>query len=309
VRIDYREKEQRKKEKTMEFIWKPYEGIEKSIFTHITFGHYNPPDSMNGMIYGSKSSPSSYDDTSIYNEFVKIADAYRTNDILFLYGDDFAFQEVDRCFNNIEAMMKAFKDDPYYDDKINFFYSTPSKYFNAIRSSGVEFPHHTEIDFFPYSDMKLDYWTGFFTSRPYLKGISRDARIYINTASELLINHLMSNRIGVDVKAYIDSLYSIKKEQSIAQHHDGVTGTGREEVSKDYIDRLRNGIVEVSKSIRELVEDEISVLKGREFVTVCYEAVAFKDCINKVYTTADIKKGLFFVLINQKLDRYTPIKI
>jgi hypothetical protein len=153
VRIDYREKEQRKESKTMEFIWKPYVNVEKSIFTHVTYGHYNPPDSLPNMIYGRGSAY--YDVNKIYNDFYQMSQAYRTNNILFLYGDDFAFQEANKSFQNIEAMMKAFQDDYYLKDKIQFFYSTPNRYFNALKTSEVEFPTYSEIDFFPYSDMKL----------------------------------------------------------------------------------------------------------------------------------------------------------
>jgi alpha-mannosidase len=47
VRIDFREKEKRIKEKSMEFIWRPYfeiDGGQSKILTHITHGHYSPDD-------------------------------------------------------------------------------------------------------------------------------------------------------------------------------------------------------------------------------------------------------------------------
>ena len=48
-RIDYKEKEIRKLNKTMEFIWKPFSQIDNSaneIFTHVQFDSYCLPNSL-----------------------------------------------------------------------------------------------------------------------------------------------------------------------------------------------------------------------------------------------------------------------
>jgi hypothetical protein len=50
-------------------------------------------------------------------------------------------------------------------------YSTPSKYFGEIFESVDSWPEYKNYDFFPYSEFPYSFWTGFFTSRPYLKGM------------------------------------------------------------------------------------------------------------------------------------------
>jgi alpha-mannosidase len=58
------------------------------------------------------------------------------------------------------------------DGRVNALYSTPSRYLAAKRvTPGLQLPLKTD-DFFPYSsnDHGTDYWTGYFTSRPALKG-------------------------------------------------------------------------------------------------------------------------------------------
>jgi hypothetical protein len=310
VRIDHRDKDQRKRQKTMEFFWQPYGELNNKIFTHITHGHYSPPNFLSNMIYQSKSNPSSYNVHSIYQGFKAISEAYLTNEILFLFGDDFSFQEPNRTFNNVEAMMTAFKDNDSYNDSINFFYSTPSQYFKALEEKKAQFPIFKDLDFFPYADPRLDYWTGYFTSRPYLKGLVRDSRTYIDTASELLLNYIVSLKENINVKSYVDGLNSLRREQNLLQHHDGVSGTSREEVAQDYKNRLNNGVEKVSAGMRELIESEIPTLQQEaEFINMCLEAVAYKDCINTVYTKSQLYSGILLAINNPKFDGNIPFKL
>ena len=58
-------------------------------------------------------------------------------------------------------------------EEINMFYSTPSKYFEIITKDKKIYEIEREDDFFPYSDKPYAYWSGYFTSRPYLKGLIR----------------------------------------------------------------------------------------------------------------------------------------
>jgi hypothetical protein len=53
---------------------------------------------------------------------------------------------------------------------VNAFYSTPSKYLDAVKEMELELKTD---DFFPYADCPSCYWTGFYTSRPALKGYVR----------------------------------------------------------------------------------------------------------------------------------------
>jgi hypothetical protein len=307
VRIDSREKAQRKASKTLQFNWQPYGELGNKIFTHITFGHYSPPDSLNGILDYDMTS---FDLGRVYNDFEEISKAYKTDEVLFLYGDDFTFDVPHKYFNNIEALMKAFNESSTYKDKISFKYSTPSIYFNALKNYSVDFPTIKDIDFFPYMDFKLDYWTGYFTSRPYLKGFVRDAGYFVNMASKLLLNHLLANKQGFDIKGYFNQIYGLRRELNIAQHHDGVSGTGREAVSNDYIERMRNGISNLSTTIVSIIEEELQRIQyDGKFLALCTEAVAYKDCINKVVSKDNLEKGIIVVLVNPQLHGDIPFKV
>jgi len=55
---------------------------------------------------------------------------------------------------------------------VNLLYSTPSCYLYAVNKANVNFTHK-EDDFFPYASQPHEFWTGYFTSRPSLKGYER----------------------------------------------------------------------------------------------------------------------------------------
>lgn len=57
---------------------------------------------------------------------------------------------------------------------INVMYSTPSCYVDALHSENLTWPTNL-YDFFPYAGSPHAYFTGYFTSRPTLKGFERQA--------------------------------------------------------------------------------------------------------------------------------------
>lgn len=64
----------------------------------------------------------------------------------------------------------------YQNGSVNVFYSTPSRYLDAVHQANLTWSVKTD-DFFPYADCPWCYWTGYFTSRAALKGYVR----YLNT--------------------------------------------------------------------------------------------------------------------------------
>jgi len=199
VRIDYEEKDQRKKDKTMEFKWKPFYDIDNGkteIFTHITYGHYSLdedtfPSSRD--LFWNYQSISDFNEDKVYKFFAeKVAKWYKSNHILFLYGDDFTFKNASRNYSFADSLVETFKISPQYKDKIKVFYSSPKNYFNELNKSNINFPELKNLDFYPYRDQDQDIWTGYFTSRPYFKGLVRDTGNYLLASSRLILNLLVT---------------------------------------------------------------------------------------------------------------------
>lgn len=62
--------------------------------------------------------------------------------------------------------------------KVNVFYSTPSCYLKALHDADLTWPTKSD-DFFPYASGNHSYWTGYFTSRPTLKGYVRKTNSFL----------------------------------------------------------------------------------------------------------------------------------
>ena len=61
---------------------------------------------------------------------------------------------------------------PQRHGSVNMFYSTPTRYLDALHKAGLTWTLKSD-DFFPYADCPWCFWTGYFTSRVGLKGYVR----------------------------------------------------------------------------------------------------------------------------------------
>jgi hypothetical protein len=76
-----------------------------------------------------------------------------------------ADENANEWFKNLDKLINAVN----ADGRVNVFYSTPSQYVAAVHAANLTWSVKTD-DFFPYADGDHAYWTGYFTSRPALKG-------------------------------------------------------------------------------------------------------------------------------------------
>uniref|UniRef100_A0A6V7QUP3 Alpha-mannosidase n=1 Tax=Ananas comosus var. bracteatus TaxID=296719 RepID=A0A6V7QUP3_ANACO len=265
-RIDYQDRAKRINEKSLEVIWRSSKtlGSSADVFTGIFPKNYEPPPG--GFYFEvNDNSPVIQDDALLFdynvqervNDFVAAAlsqaNITRTNHIMFTMGTDFKYQYANSWFRQLDKFIHYVNK----DGRVNALYSTPSIYTDAKHAANESWPLKTD-DFFPYADHANAYWTGYFTSRPALKG-------YAARQLEFLTSR---NNSGPTTDSLADAL-------AVAQHHDAVTGTEKQHVANDYAKRLSIGYTEAEK----LVGSSLSCLTESVLNSQCSNSVTkFEQC-------------------------------
>uniref|UniRef100_A0A2P2LJ09 alpha-mannosidase n=2 Tax=Rhizophora mucronata TaxID=61149 RepID=A0A2P2LJ09_RHIMU len=251
ARIDYQDRAKRKVDKSLEVVWRGSKtfGSSAQIFTDAFPKNYEPPGNFYYEVNDdSTDSPIVQDDMTLFdynvpqcvNDFVSAAmsqaNITRTNHIMWTMGTDFKYQYAHTWFSQMDKLIHYVNQ----DGRVNALYSTPSIYTDAKHAANIPWPLKTD-DYFPYADRENAYWTGFFTSRPGLKGYVRKASGYYLAARQLEFFKGRSKK-GPNTDYLADAL-------ALVQHHDAVTGTEKQHVANDYAKRLAIGLKEVEQVV------------------------------------------------------------
>ncbi|KAL7296620.1 hypothetical protein TKK_0010040 [Trichogramma kaykai] len=208
----------------------------------------------------------------LLDQYRKKAQLYRTNVVLVPLGDDFRYAHVtewDAQFTNYQKLFDYMNNDQQMNVKIQF--GTLSDYFEAVRNekSIQEFPSLSG-DFFTYADRDDNYWSGYYTSRPFHKRLDRvllgslRATEFLNTIAWMKgIEHAMDDSI-------VNRLDVGRLWHSLFQHHDGITGTARDHVVIDYAQKM---IVALNNSAHVLQQTVAHLLKSPQSVKIDKEAL------------------------------------
>ncbi|VDK73324.1 unnamed protein product [Litomosoides sigmodontis] len=174
----------------------------------------------------------------------------RTNQIMLLMGGDFQYTAANQWYINLDKLISLIRRNKTLNEKINIFYSTPSCYLKALKEAHPKLPRKFD-DFFPYASANHSYWTGFFTSRPTFKGFIRQSSALLQ-----LIKQFQSFTMQITNSSVL------RNAVALAQHHDAVTGTARENVTRDYERRLSRGWDEAEVIINDVLLKLIPKLSG-----------------------------------------------
>ncbi|KAG9139497.1 hypothetical protein Leryth_024187 [Lithospermum erythrorhizon] len=273
-RIDYQDRAKRKDEKSLEVIWQGSRSLGSSaqIFAGAFPENYEPPSGFYFEV--NDESPVVQDDIDLFdynvqervNDFVAAAlsqaNITRTNHVMWTMGTDFKYQYAHTWYRNLDKLIHYVNQ----DGRVNAFYSTPSIYTDAKHSSSEIWPLKSD-DYFPYADREDAYWTGYFTSRPAVKGYVRTISGYLLAARQL--EFLKGRNDGKPTTDYLANALAI------AQHHDAVTGTEKQHVADDYAKRLSIGY----KEAEDVVSDSLACLVQSTSPSKCENAsTKFEQC-------------------------------
>ncbi|KAM5546803.1 alpha-mannosidase [Rosa sericea] len=274
ARIDYQDREKRKRDKSLEVIWRGSRtlGSSSQIFANAFPVHYGPPPGFRFEIHGDfipiQDNPLLFDSNveqrlhDFINAAVTQANVTRTNHIMWTMGGDFEYQYAESWFKEMDKLIHYVNK----DGRVNALYSTPSIYSDAKNAANQSWPLKTD-DYFPYADVVNSYWTGFFTSRPSLKRYVRMLSGYYLAARQL--------EFLVGKRSTGPNTFSLGDALGIAQHHDAVTGTSKQHTTSDYAKRLSIGASEAEA----VVSAALSCLTTGKSGEQCKDpALTFSQC-------------------------------
>lgn len=193
---------------------------------------------------------------TLIEEYDRIGSLTPHNVILVPLGDDFRYEygiEFDAQYTNYMKMFNYInKHKHVFNADVSF--GTPLDYFDAIKKRQPHIPT-LKGDFFVYSDIfsegKPAYWSGYYTTRPYLKILARQFEHQLRSAEiifTLASNHIKQskNRKLIPsekrLEKFYEQLITARRHLGLFQHHDAITGTSKSSVMYDYGTKLFTSI-------------------------------------------------------------------
>ncbi|GMF13523.1 unnamed protein product [Phytophthora lilii] len=249
ARMDYQDYGNRKKNKDLEFIWRPSKsrGKASQVFTGEIIDHYCPPGKFdfgnNGNEIQDDPELHDYDVCDEVEQFVNNAKmrgaASKGNHVFIPMGCDFQYDNSRHWFKNMDKLIHYVNQDA----RVNVLYSNLSYYTDVKRAEGLTWSVKTD-DFFPYASAQDDYWSGYFTSRPTLKRFAQVANTLLQQVHQV---------DAVYQSHHSSALVALQRAVGLVQHHDGLSGTEKQSVADDYALRLNDGIIQAEKELNEVL--------------------------------------------------------
>ncbi|XP_052271397.1 alpha-mannosidase 2x-like [Dreissena polymorpha] len=178
---------------------------------------------------------------SLWEQLQKKASLYRHGVVLLPHGDDFRYAtkpEWETQMFNLQKIMDYINRNDRMQTKIKF--GTLNDYFKAVKSEKAPGPPSSKGpfavlsgDFLPYSDRSDQYWTGFYTSRPWIKEAVSRLQDYLRSAEILFTLSLSVTKINTSMASLYRKLESSRRTLAVSLHHDAITGTSKANVMQD----------------------------------------------------------------------------
>lgn len=275
ARISDDQKEQRKKDQELEFLWRPkFETLKanesapsQGIFTHITHENYAGPCGIDLWVYKEDYGymdalfKTKAEDLRAKNEtllacLAEYASHYKTKHVLFTMGTDFAYLHANITYGFIDQVAALVQNT---STKYHFVYSTVQQYLDALGAErtrlNFDWPTY-EGDFFPLvSEQPGHAWTGYYTTRPNLKKLIREfsgLQQLSTTLYGLLLLESLSERQHptdptVQVATFKSQVEALSQMSAKMMHHDTITGTSLQYVIQNETQGLQQAIDENAK--------------------------------------------------------------
>ncbi|KAF2308644.1 hypothetical protein GH714_011686 [Hevea brasiliensis] len=210
---------------------------------------------------------------TLLDQYRKKSTLYRTNTLLVPLGDDFRYISVDEAeaqFRNYQKLFDYINSNPSLNAEVKF--GTLEEYFQTVHEEAdrINYSRPGEAgsgqiggfpslsgDFFTYSDRQQDYWSGYYVSRPFFKAVDRVLEQTLR-ATEMMMALLLGycQRVQCEKLAtgFGYKLTAARRNLALFQHHDGVTGTAKDHVVRDYGIRMHTSLHDLQIFMSKAIE-------------------------------------------------------
>lgn len=307
-RTDYQDFNVRKNHSRLEWVWQGSQslGAGAQVFAGELYGGggggYGTWIGFDGANNQVQDDPSRHDYNvdKLVDQFIQAAlsqDAHtQTNHQMWACGSDFQYQNADHWYRNLDKLIHYVNQ----NGTVNAFYSTPSFYVDQKKKIKSKWELRMD-DIFPLADNAHNYWSGYFTSRPALKRQVRVATNFLGAARQLeVISGVTAAEVDTPTtrpsppvgESWTDSL---EGTIGVATHHDGMSGTERQDVANDYEMRISESHVEAEVGVAKSVEKIAGFPEGTLGHCNC-NAYGAEDCLNMTVCSMTTGKDEFTVV-------------
>ncbi|VDM76315.1 unnamed protein product [Strongylus vulgaris] len=160
----------------------------------------------------------------LVSQLQEMAQMYESNVLLMVHGDDFRYNMLDEWHQQHDNFLPIFEE-INKSGLAEIRFGTFSDYFNELekwyKDNGKQ-PVTLSGDFFPYKCALGDLWSGYFTTRPFVKRQERSLHNIIRAAD--LISAQARHKMDEDSEKNISrKLQDARRTLSLLQHHDAIT--------------------------------------------------------------------------------------
>ena len=265
-RVDENDTEPARREKRLQFNWKPKNPHDESIFTQVLYlSHDNiqfPPTKERVLSFNGKTGEEAY--KQISDHIKHQSTALSTKNVLFLIYDDFYLsKEVEKDYDCIDVMGQYFEDHPELG--IRTRYNHLNEYIRQVQHDLTNSDPKGTIpekrdDFLSFVSGDQTGQTGFYTKDSEFKLLLREYSQYFNTAklifAKLTLNQrdiVLNTHVNLQHKKINKALVSVEKALSLAQHHNAITGIHKESIRSEYERQLRDETQKLDKVLQSVL--------------------------------------------------------
>ncbi|KAJ8309004.1 hypothetical protein KUTeg_013878 [Tegillarca granosa] len=250
----------------------------------------------------------------LYEQYRCKASLYKYNTILVPLGDDFRYdhhQEWDQQYLNYNQLIQYMNSKKEWNIHLKF--GTIKDYFKLLKRNikskskiNSDFNLQTLTgDFFPYSDKENAYWTGYFTTRPFDKRMSREIEANLRAADILnTLVYMYSKKWQQPNKYYHEvsvNLQNARRTLGLFLHHDAITGTSKSFV----VEELEQKLLSAYNATQRVIKLAIQVLLSKSKLSG--PAIFKSEITRQNYQTLALKQMVSVFESGTKVVLFNPL--